>query len=229
VVILVGICVDATASPARPSDTSENCARNVDIGGGRTMFPECRGTGAPTVIFEAGYRNRGDVWSAQPDPPHRIRTVEPEVARFTRVCTYDRSGTTFGTDQRSRSDPVPNPRTAQEAVQDLHTLLQAAKVPGPYVLVGHSLGGLFVRLYASEYPDQVDGMVLVDALPEQLQGQLTADDYARYAGLVAAIPNELASYADLETIDLAVSFEQMRQAASAHPTPGDATRRHRPR
>jgi pimeloyl-ACP methyl ester carboxylesterase len=133
----------------------------------------------------------------------------------------------YGSAKPKRSGAEPE--NAPEAVQDLHTLLQAAKVPGPYVLVGHSLGGLFVRLYASEYPDQVDGMVLVDALPEQLQGQLTADDYARYAGLVAAIPNELASYADLETIDLAASFEQMRQAASAHPTPGDATRRHRPR
>ena len=66
---------------------------------------------------------------------------------------------------RSRSDPVPQPRTARDLVADLHALLHAAAVPGPYVLVGHSLGGVVVRLYASTYPDEVAGLVLVDALP----------------------------------------------------------------
>jgi pimeloyl-ACP methyl ester carboxylesterase len=65
----------------------------------------------------------------------------------------------------SRSDPVPQPQTATDAVADLHALLGAAAIPGPYVLVGHSYGGLVVRLYASTYPGEVAGLVLVDALP----------------------------------------------------------------
>ena len=218
--VVVGTVVVATP-PAVGTSTgsSGSFARTFDVGGGRRMFLECQGTGSPTVVFEAGYRNRGDVWSAQPDPKHPIRTVEPAVAKFTRVCTYDRPGTTLDVDKTSRSDPVPNPRTARDVVADLHTLLATASVPGPYVLVGHSLGGLFVRLYTSTYPHDVAGMVLADALPEQIQGLLGPDDWARYHALVAATPTELASYADLEMIDVTASFEQMRQAAAARPLP----------
>ena len=69
----------------------------------------------------------------------------------------------------SRSDPIAQPRTAPEVVADLHALLQAAEIPGPYVLAAHSLGGLFARLYASTYPDEVVGLVLVDAYSERLE------------------------------------------------------------
>ena len=94
------------------------------------------------------------------------------VSDFTRVCAYDRPGTVARLQDNvrpSRSDPVPQPRTAPEAVADLHTLLHAAGVPGPYVLVGHSLGGLFVRLYASTYPEDVVGLILVDPYSERLE------------------------------------------------------------
>jgi pimeloyl-ACP methyl ester carboxylesterase len=103
----------------------------------------------------------------------------PAVARFTRVCTYDRPGTR-GVDplDRSRSDPVPQPFAGEDAVADLHALLRAAQVPGPYVVAGHSLGGLLVRLYASTYPDEVAGLVLVDATNEQLRATLTPAQWA---------------------------------------------------
>jgi pimeloyl-ACP methyl ester carboxylesterase len=108
----------------------------------------------------------------------------PAGSGFTRVCAYDRPGTVapLKDDVRpSRSDPIPQPRTAPDAVVDLHTLLRAAGVPGPYVLAGHSLGGLFMRLYASTYPGDVVGLILVDPYSERLETLLTAE---RWAALV---------------------------------------------
>ena len=92
----------------------------------------------------------------------------PEVAKFTRVCAYDRPGTPVG-EKPSRSDPAPQPANARGAVADLHALLTDAAEAGPYVLVGHSYGGLIVRLYASTYPEDLSGLVLVDVLTEGLR------------------------------------------------------------
>ncbi len=123
----------------------------VDIGG-RTLFLSCTGTGTPTVVLEAGSGNGADTWAG----------VQPELARFTRVCSYDRSGI-------GQSDPAPTGvRTIQDSVDDLHALLAAADVSVPIVIAGHSLGGLIVRLYASQYPDEVAGLVLVDGMPPDL-------------------------------------------------------------
>ena len=103
-----------------------------------------------------GYRASGRYWTddlLQPDAPRTM--VLPGVAESTRVCAYDRPGTyaSIGEDDfLSRSDPIAQPRTAPEVVAELHALLQAAEVPGPYVLAGHSLGGFFARLYASHLP-----------------------------------------------------------------------------
>src|SRR5205823_11276517 len=158
------------------------------------------------------------IWSVQADNGKRRTLVFPGVAAFTRVCAYDRPGTTLGADQFSRSDPVRQPRTAKEAVADLHALLRAARIPGPYVLVGHSTGGLIVRLYASTYPDEVAGMVLVDAIPETMQTSLTPANWAVYnERVLIEPPAQLAAYRDLETIDFVSSFEQMRRAAAARP------------
>jgi pimeloyl-ACP methyl ester carboxylesterase len=105
--------------------------------------------------------------------------VLPGIARSARVCAYDRPGTLrYSENQGSittRTSPVPMPRTAADVVTDLHTLLRAADVPGPYVLVAHSLGGIFSRLHQRTYPDEVRAMVLVDTFsPEvpQLFGPL---------------------------------------------------------
>jgi pimeloyl-ACP methyl ester carboxylesterase len=117
----------------------------VDIGGYRLHF-DCTGRGGPAVVLEAGAGDFSFDWSR----------VQPEVARFTRVCSYDRAGSAW-------SDPGPTPRTMHQEVFELHTLLRKAKVRGPYVLVGHSYGGLLVRLYTRQYPREVAGMVLVDS------------------------------------------------------------------
>jgi pimeloyl-ACP methyl ester carboxylesterase len=161
----------SAASHTRVADSE--FAGLVDIGSGRKIYLECRGAGTPTVIFESGYRNNADIWSAQLEPGST--TVFPEVAKFTRVCAYDRPGTFLDADHLGRSDPVAMPRTAQDLVSDLHMLLKSAHVPGPYVLVAHSFGGVFARLYASIYPDEVVGMILVDALSENVRSGLTPD------------------------------------------------------
>lgn len=121
----------------------------VEVGGGRRLHINCSGlaAGGPTIVLESGAGNAASAWDR----------VQPEVAKFARVCSYDRAGL-------GRSDPVPAARTIVALTEDLHSLLVNAKVSGPYVLVGHSLGG--VRLYASYYPGEVAGMVLVDSAHE---------------------------------------------------------------
>jgi pimeloyl-ACP methyl ester carboxylesterase len=151
------------AQDATPDGAGESHSRMVDIGG-RSLFLDCQGEGSPTVILEAGGFPSAE-WSA----------VLAETARFTRVCRYDRANT-------GDSDPAPLPRTGQDVAADLHALLTAANVPGPYVLVGEALGGLFVRLYAAAYPDEVAGLVLAEAIHEETfaaQGLLiTPEDMA---------------------------------------------------
>jgi pimeloyl-ACP methyl ester carboxylesterase len=210
-----------TASPVAPGlAAAGDFAGLVDIGG-RSLYMECRGRGSPTVILEAGFRSRADYWIddlIQPDAPRTM--VFPGVAAFSRVCAYDRPGTTTfidGTLLPSRSDPVSMPRTALESVHDLHALLQAAMAPGPYVLVGHSYGGMFARLYASTYPSEVVGMVLVDAFSEGLEDQMTPDQWAAYEELFQPVPEALAGYEDLEFTDLDTSATQVREATAVSP------------
>jgi pimeloyl-ACP methyl ester carboxylesterase len=209
------------ASPAATVVAAEgDFAGLVDIGG-RSLYLECRGSGSPTVILEAGFRTRADVWTddlIQPDAPRTM--VFPGVAAFTRVCTYDRPGTSTVIDDTlrpSRSDPVSMPRTALESVHDLHALLQAAMVPGPYALVGHSYGGMLGRLYASTYPTEIVGMVLVDAFSEGLEGQMTPEQWIAYEELFQPVPVALAGYQDLEFTDLDRSVSQVRETTAVSP------------
>src|SRR5215207_8557891 len=166
-----GFAQSATPS-ASPSAASGDFAGLVDIGG-RNLYLECHGTGSPTVVLVSGYRDSARKWSddlLHPDDPRQM--VLAGMAETTRVCTYDRPGTvaSIGEDDFvSRSDAIAQPRTSMEVVAELHTLLQAAEVPGPYVLAGHSLGGFFARLYAATYPDEVVGLVLVDAYSEMVE------------------------------------------------------------
>jgi pimeloyl-ACP methyl ester carboxylesterase len=87
--------------------------------------------------------------------------VQPEIAKFARVITYDRAGYAW-------SDASPLPRTAENMVQELHTMLHNANIPAPYILIGHSFGGLNVRLFAAQYPEEVAGVILIDAAHEDL-------------------------------------------------------------
>ena len=172
------------ASPAG-SAAQGDFAGFVDIGAGRRLYLECRGTGSPVVVLEAGYRSSARIWSEDLHQSGAPRTmVLAGVAVFTRVCAYDRPGTVAAVNdsvRQSRSDPVPMPRTAPDVVADLHALLRTARVPAPYVFAGHSLGGLVVRLYTSTYPGDVVGLVLIDAYSEMLETLLTPE---RWAALV---------------------------------------------
>jgi pimeloyl-ACP methyl ester carboxylesterase len=159
----------------------------VDIGRGRKIYLECRGTGSPTVVLVSGTRGAFDDWTDLIDPKTAAgatkaseSAVFPQVSKFTRVCAYDRPGTTRNDNSVTDSTPVRQPTTAQQGVADLHALLIAAKEPGPYVLVGHSWGGLIARLFASTYPDEVSGLVLVDSASEFLKSSLTPAQWATY-------------------------------------------------
>jgi pimeloyl-ACP methyl ester carboxylesterase len=145
------------------------------------------------------------------------------VAAFTRVCAYDRPGTVLEAeppDDLSRSDPIPQPTTAEAMVADLHALLNAADVPGPYVLAGHSFGGLISRLYAATYPDEVVGLVLVDAYSEGVRAGLTPDDWQTWLATNGVPPPDLlATYPEFERIDVNAAADAMERAAASHPLP----------
>ena len=202
------------SSASKPG--SDNFAGLVDIGAGRKMYLECRGSGSPTVILESGYRNDADIWSTELEAG--MSPVFSQVAKFTRVCAYDRPGTFLDADHLGRSTTVPMPRTARDLVSDLHALLQTAHIPGPYVFVAHSFGGIFARLYASTYPNEVVGMVLVDALSEKVRTGLTPEQWKLYVNFGFTKPTPgLEKYKDIETLDVNASLDQMEKAASAGP------------
>jgi pimeloyl-ACP methyl ester carboxylesterase len=121
--------------------------QRVDIGGRRINL-RCTGIGSPAVILMAGASSWSNIWYK----------TQPEIAKRARVCAFDRASYGF-------SDPAPQPQILSDTVNDLHAALEAADVPGPHVLVGHSLGGLEARLFAQQWPQEVAGMVLLDTSP----------------------------------------------------------------
>jgi pimeloyl-ACP methyl ester carboxylesterase len=216
IVLLLVTLVTALQLLAAQAMGSDGRARLVDIGGGRKMYLTCRGKGSPTVVLVGGLRASAEDWSvADTSAP----AVFPEVSKFTRVCACDRPGTPVG-EKPSRSDPVPQPTTAKDAVADLHALLSAAGETGPYVLVGHSYGGLVVRLYASTYPKDVSGVVLVDALSEGLRDAETPEQWTIQRKLIEGdVRESVALYPALERIDTDRSFEQVRAAPPLRSVP----------
>jgi pimeloyl-ACP methyl ester carboxylesterase len=165
VLALLGIVVMLAAagflyeniSEARDRRFNAMGGKLVDLGG-RKVHLNCTGESSPTVILDSGL---GDTYLSW-------RKVQPEIAKFTRVCSYDRAGLGY-------SDPSPRPRTSRVIAEELHELLQAAGVAPPYVMVGHSMGGYDVRLYASMYPQEVMGMVLVDASHPDQENRFPAE------------------------------------------------------
>ena len=112
---------------------------------------DIQGEGTPAVILESGFRGTHQSWAK----------VQPEVAKFARVVSYDRAGL-------GASDAGPSPRTAKQIAQELHDALKAAQVKPPYVLVGHSAGGAYLRVFAHLYPTEIAGLVLADPPQEEL-------------------------------------------------------------
>ena len=206
------------ASTAAPAAGRGPFAGRIVIRGGRKIYLECRGSGRPTVMLEAGTGDLGSIWTEPPSGPGPA--VLPAVARFTRVCAYDRPGTYRLPDTLSRSDPVAMPRTARDIVRDLRALLRAAGAPRPYVLAGHSFGGMVVRLYATNHPRAVAGLVSIDAQNEDFAAaykQLFPPEVYAAAVLNPQPPPGLVSYPDVEVLDLEPSAAQMRQAQADTP------------
>jgi pimeloyl-ACP methyl ester carboxylesterase len=222
VVVLVVLSLSTTTAhagvvQAPASAGSGDLAGLVDIGSGRQMYLDCRGSGSPTVVLLSGYGNASGVWSAQA-PGVSQPPVLPTVAGFSHVCAYDRPGTDLDDPvHHSRSDLVSQPRGAQDTVDDLHALLHAAAVPGPYVLAGHSLGGLYARLYASTYPDDVVGLALVDAISERFRAVLSPEAWDASLAVFQYPLSLLADYPDHEEIDFDATFDLMLRTTAAHP------------
>lgn len=223
---LAALAQSATPAATSPSAANGDFAGLVDIGG-RNIYLECHGTGSPTVVLVAGGRSSARYWTddlLNPDAPRSM--VMPGVAETTRVCAYDRPGTYAEIDGEivpSRSAPIAQPRTAPEITEELHALLQAAEIPGPYVLAGHSYGGFVARLYAATYPDEVVGLVMVDAYSELLEDVMPTERWQALvrlnqdmgSGVVAPIPG----YGDAETTLYGADNAVVREAVGATPLP----------
>lgn len=219
-VALVGCEANGHTSPA--SGGGGDFAGPIEIGNGRHLYLECRGRGSPTVILESGYHNSSDPWSLSDVLAPAVGPgVLPALADDHRVCAYDRPGTLRYPDPPSitdRSSPVAMPRTARDVVQDLHALLAAAHLPGPYVLVGHSLGGLFIRLYAQTYPEQVRGLTFVDAFPIEIPS-LMGSDWPTYRQQLDMPLPQFANADSFEVIDIDKSIAQVAEAPLVPPVP----------
>ncbi len=179
VLLAPGVSASSSAEAAKASP------KLVQIGGGRGLLLSCRGSGGPTVILISGFRGAYDDWThvvpGAGDPPRPSgAAVFPQVGTFTRVCAYDRPGTVDFDGVETPSTPVRQPTTAADDVADLHALLGAARVPGPYVLVAHSWGGMAAYLYASRYPREVAGLVLLGKGSVFLKTTLKPGQWARF-------------------------------------------------
>jgi len=166
--------------------------QRVDVGNGRHMVLRCLGNGPRTVLFDSGGSDWSPVWAL----------VQPEVAKVARACTYDRAGL-------GESDPARGPRTPGAIAQDIHALVSAAKISGPVVLVGHSLGGFNVKLAAALYPDDVAGLVLLDPAEDRTWDRSRDKLAAKYGSQVAA----RAELADQAFIGMLI--EHYRRCSSA--------------
>ncbi|HEX5848388.1 MAG TPA: alpha/beta hydrolase, partial [Rubrobacter sp.] len=217
----------AKGNPAKgdSAKTNKDFKGLVDIGGGRKMYMECQGKGSPTVVFVSGAMDRTETWSETLDPSEQA--VLPAIAETNRVCAYDRPGTVLVTGDGpedflpSRSDPVDQPTTLQDGAADLHALLKASGERGPYVVVGHSMGGAISRLYASEHPQDVSGLVLIGYTPYEARKALTDKEWGYWKVLLGGSPPEeaLELYPALEWFDHQRNLEQALDAKRLKPMP----------
>lgn len=151
------------ALAASSAQAQEPAQQRIDLGGYKLNVAEA-GSGSPVIVFVSGMGEDLSTWHG----------VQPQVAQFSRSLSYDRAGL-------GKSDPSSAGKSVERMTTELHMLLAAAKVPPPYVLVGHSLGGAIVQLFAFTYPDEIAGLVLVDPedgrLLDRLQARMPAEQW----------------------------------------------------
>lgn len=203
----------------------------VDIGEHRKLYLECSGAGSPTVVLISGKGNGAADWSEILDPAdparaaaydalawgkgdlqHSPSAVFPMVARFTRVCAYDRPGTRL--DGADVSTPVAQPHAADQAADDLHRLLIAAGERRPYVLVAHSYGGVIATLFARTWPADVAGLVMVDAATQLIRQVASPQAVTTWSEI-----NERSVPAAPEAVRLADAFAKIDAAAPPRELP----------
>ena len=221
----------ATTNPTAVTGGSVDLALMQEVNG-RKLFLDCRGSGSPTVILQSGFGNAGDIWSLTDTA---APAVFPALAESNRVCVYDRPGSMISTTDaggtialadsalRGRSDQVPMPRDPAEVVTELHDLLAAADEQGPFVLVGHSLGGTFDVLYARTYPGEVSGLVVVDS---PLPPSRDLADPAKWESVrVFGLDPSLVPGYQLESYDVGTLFDQIGAAGALPDVPVVVVRR----
>jgi pimeloyl-ACP methyl ester carboxylesterase len=215
-----GISTPASAQSPTATHVEGDVSGLVDIGG-RSLYLTCAGSGSPTVVLVTGYRDTSDIWSIDQRNLTDPRTmVMPSVAQFTRVCAYDRPGTAtpLGDDDFiSRSDAVPQPRTAQDAVDELYALVHAAGsgIETPFVLAAHSLGGALARMYTSDHPEDVSALVLIDPYNEFIEELMTPEQWASLVAYNAELGTDdivpIPDYGDIETIPYGSMNPELRE------------------
>lgn len=168
VLALLGAIYESVAEAA-DAKTYPPPGQLADVGDHR-LHIHCTGTGSPTVVIVSGLGDWSTSWGM----------VQPEVAKTTRVCTYDRAGLGW-------SDASSPPSDAAQFAKELHSLLQNANVPEPYVLVGHSLGGFIVRIFAHDYASEVAGVVLVDSMNPNQVSESLSNRLALFSSLEAGL------------------------------------------
>jgi pimeloyl-ACP methyl ester carboxylesterase len=192
--VLAAGCQSSSPTP-RPSggtstsahvDADDEFGQMVDVGGHR-LYLWCRGVGSPTVVFENGQDSSWRNWQWG-DIPNQVGS---------RACVYNRVNI-------APSDTVTTRHTGADSVRDLHNLLQLAAVPGPYLLVGHSLGGLLSAMYAGTYPAEIAGIVLVDPTPPNWYQVIELLPEPERAAIVAA------SEVSEEKVNFAETLEQAK-------------------
>ena len=205
ILLMVGCSTVSTPQPPTPTTMPSGM---LDVGA-YELYYECSGQGTPTVILESGSGADSSAWSA----------VKLELTDYTRICTYDRANL-------GRSDKVPGPRTYHDMTQDLQVLLEKAKIEEPFILVGHSMGGLLVRIFAYQHPDEIAGIVLVDSahpdmgvhllacLPTESTDEPEDIRYLRQWFTWMSDSSHELSFVDSEGLDNLASNRQVRDVVS---------------
>ena len=179
-IVVKSLVLIALACALATTARAQSFAKRVDIGGGRMMYIECQGSGSPTVLLISGTDAASDLWHAA---DQKGPTVYDEIQKTTRVCAYDRPGAPHLDQTFSRSDPVPQPTSPQNGVDDL---------------VAHSFGGTIARVFTGEHPDEVKGIVFVDALTPELRAQMAPAEWETWKRASTRPAETLAAYPDLE-------------------------------